>query len=203
MTPGLHFLCRKKLSDPGDPKEQGEAEADDETRPRRVEFGHDLICQPMPISPYFRLVVGKVSQMCVVLFIKHIQYYNESQTDPTSFGGSLGTSNDFDPIFFSQLPPYLPVYSKKKSQVKSDVIIGHVDVATRFPCATKGQATNYDEADGSSCQHYLGQVSDEHFPPEIIINEFLQMKKPWSWRWCAFRFRWWFFPEFKKLSVIF
>ena len=27
---------------PGDPKEQREAEADDETRPRRVEFGHDL-----------------------------------------------------------------------------------------------------------------------------------------------------------------
>lgn len=62
--------CRKKLSDPGDPKEQGEAEADDETRPRRVEFGHDLICRPMPISPYFRLVFSARkgwTNVCVVL----------------------------------------------------------------------------------------------------------------------------------------
>jgi len=53
------FSLPEKTKRPGDPKEQGEAEADDETRPRRVEFGHDLICRPMPISPYFRLVVKK------------------------------------------------------------------------------------------------------------------------------------------------
>ena len=108
----------------------------------------------MPISPYFRLFVGKVEQMCVVLILKYIT--NETQTDPTSFGGSLGTSTQKNNLFF----PATAIYGSLDSFR-----------TTRLPCATKGQATNYDDADGSSCQHDLGQVND-FFTGQI--NEFLK-----------------------------
>ena len=63
--------------------------------------------------------------------------------------------------------------TKKQSFFPATAIYGSLDSfrTTRLPCATKGQATNYDDADGSSCQHDLGQVND-FFTGQI--NEFLK-----------------------------
>lgn len=86
VTPGLAFNeLPEKTKRPGDPKEQGEAEADDETRPRRVEFGHDLICRPADFAIFQTCCRKGWTHVCgVVLFIKYYTQYETRQIPPVS-----------------------------------------------------------------------------------------------------------------------
>lgn len=130
---------------------------------------------------FFRL--GKVEQMCVWYYYK--VYYNESQTDSTSFGGLLRNIKFERPrphLFFPATAIFTGILKKNpRSNLMSSSVTSTLQLGFLAPPKVKLQT-----------MRLMAAVAN------ITLDRWVMKWIQWSWRWCALDLND-DFPEFKKI----